>query len=138
VKLDKLDAAIAYIEANPEAHDQNTWLRRHADGEGNWCRTTACLAGTVAILDGWKPTFGPSLGATVQGGSLVEKGGVRDSVWAVAERVLDLTYDEGSALFLEASNLDDIKAIRDDCADQSGEAGERSDTQNASDLGGSS
>lgn len=40
---------LQYIKDHPEEHDQNRWFKRTP------CGTTACVAGTAAILSGYRP-----------------------------------------------------------------------------------
>lgn len=43
--------ALAYLEAHPEEHYQNTWYLAVADDlDSPPCKTSACIAGTVAML----------------------------------------------------------------------------------------
>jgi hypothetical protein len=98
MNLEKLDEAIAYIEKHPEQHDQATWFRRYT------CGSTACLAGHVAILDGW---------TLIDGHGMAEKAGVLRHVADVAEAVLDLDDLEVDRLFYAADALADIKRYRD-------------------------
>jgi hypothetical protein len=102
MNLAKLDEAIAYIEAHPEEHYQSSWFTRGA------CGTTACLAGTVAVLDGWKPDW---IGNRAE---YVTKGEARRYVATVACELLglDAASDEREYLFLGADTLDDIKQFR--------------------------
>jgi len=105
INLERLDEAIAYIEAHPEQHDQRHWFRRSD------CGTTACLAGTVAMLGGWRPDFGlfGGNGRTLH----VHKDGTRKHVGDVADELLGLSREQSDALFVNATNLDDIRLFRD-------------------------
>lgn len=105
MNLEKLDEAIAYIEAHPEEHDQGTWFARGG------CGTTACLAGTVAVLDGWTPVWRSDRSGEARD---VEKDGVIRYVGGVATDVLgiDDDGDERDYLFFCAADLDDIKRFR--------------------------
>jgi hypothetical protein len=99
MNLEKLDEAIAYIEAHPSEHDQMIWLDAR-------CGTTACLAGHVALLAGGEPqTFG-----------YVRLGGKEWHVSDLARHILDLNHDEEEALFYGADGVDEIKRIRDNIA----------------------
>lgn len=106
MNLDKLDQAIAYIEAHPEEHDQGLWF-----GERG-CGTTACLAGTVAVLNGWVPVFEHGEARDV------EKDGERAYVGNVATELLGLDPDGGERdyLFFVAADIDDIKQFRTEYA----------------------
>lgn len=94
MNLDKLDAAIAYIEAHPGEHDQMTWLEAR-------CGTTACLAGHVALLNGGVPAES----------GLVLVNGRRVHVSDYANEVLDLSHDQHERLFY-AGDLEEIRDVR--------------------------
>lgn len=120
MNIDKLDAAIAYIEAHPEEHRQGYWFSRKDSG----CATAACLAGTIAILDGWTPAQWETSDDGFQDTATAERAGYLQDVVAVAMDVLCAersdwadggTHDEcwTERLFAATNSLDDIKAIRD-------------------------
>lgn len=104
INLERLDAAIAYIEAHPEEHKQEIWFQRGG------CGTAACLAGVVALLDGWTPVW--------TGGEArdVEKDGDRRYVGNVATDLLRLgdESDERDYLFFRAADIGDIKRFREE------------------------
>lgn len=106
MNLEKLDQAIAYIEAHPEEHDQAAWLER-------WdCGTVACLAGHVALLASGTPSC--------SGWVLMD--GEERHVEDVAREVLDLTEEQADRFFY-STNLAAIKRLRDEmAATQCGEA----------------
>lgn len=106
VNLDKLDEALAYIEAHPDEHDQNSWFARRA---GGWCGTTRCLGGTLAWLGGWKPAWeGRDRADMVRG-----PGGQVRYIRDVAQEILGASDDEAADLFLHADDLDELKDVRD-------------------------
>lgn len=75
-----------HIRRYPEKYDQDVWI----------CGTTACVAGRVALLNGWKPA--PESNDTI--GALVAKEGERNRLVAeLAEGLLGLTPSQSSALF---------------------------------------
>lgn len=102
----RLDAAIGYIEEHPEEHDQRWWFFK----DPNNCGTTRCLAGTVAMQDGWKPLYGTMLGETVAG--TVQKNGHAEDVYDVAMTLLNLDEVDADKLFY-ADDLNAIKRVRD-------------------------
>lgn len=127
MNLDKLDAAIAWAEEHPEQHDQGDPFAKRE------CGTTACLAGIICVLDGWEPIWRP--GET--DAYWVEKGGEERNAMALARELIGADGHQADALFLGAMTLAAVKATRNAiAAATSGEAGERSDTPNAPDLGG--
>jgi hypothetical protein len=104
VNLQKLDEAIAHIEKHPEQHDQGSWFARTP------CGTVACLAGTVALLDGWSPAWPQRHDEFAY---TARKGSARRPVRTVAREILDATRVQESALFFRASSIEDIKRYRD-------------------------
>lgn len=150
MNLDKLDLAIAHIEANPHEWNQEHWFSKDDGG----CGTAACLAGTIALLDGWLPAdwatweeWDEDLGDYYVRGQetgFATKDGERLPVQIIAARAIGLgepwttSYSSFDVhpMFAFGNDLDDIREHRDALA-ASGEAGERSDTPNPSDLGGS-
>lgn len=106
MNIEKLDEAIAYIEAHPEQHNQASWFERRTSGA---CGTTACLAGTVALLDGWEPAWTSQYAPTAE--NVIRDGETRH-VGLLAAEILDLDDDQYEALFHEAGDLDGIKYVR--------------------------
>jgi hypothetical protein len=79
INLPLLQKALDHIEAHPEEWDQESWGRQTA------CGTTACLAGHIALMDGWTPVrYGLQFGDWVH----VEKNGVRQTAGDAAEESL--------------------------------------------------
>lgn len=134
MNLDKLDAAIAYIEAHPAQHDQGFYA---AEQE---CGTTLCLAGVIAMQAGWRPAWdlGHSEASGVFATRSVKRGGEVGFARGVARAILGASEDEAAELFLEAVDLAGIKYLRNVYADDAalGEAG--SEATPKEDLGGSS
>lgn len=56
LNIDLLNKALAVIEQRPANWDQGTWISRDSkkvpSAEDEWCGTTCCLAGHVALLSG--------------------------------------------------------------------------------------
>lgn len=50
--FEQLDAAIDYAVQHPDQFDMSDWFQRDSRSS---CGTTACLAGTVAHINGWRP-----------------------------------------------------------------------------------
>lgn len=121
----KLDAAMDYLRAHPEQHDQRYWGRQTP------CGTTMCLAGTVAHLAGhefyWENygndikkaglCFRPAedeLSYTVIGGSSVA------FIASLAQRELGITEAQANELFYKAETLEDLEhAVKDIANEQS-------------------
>lgn len=126
MNLDKLDAAIAWIEAHPEQHDQGDPFAKRE------CGTTACLAGVLCLIDGWEPDWRPG----EDDAYFVQKDGEKRNAMALAQQLLGADRVQADALFLEAWDLDEIRATRNEFASQLGGAGSEATTKE--DLGGSS
>lgn len=103
MNIEKLDAAIAWIEEHPEEHDQASYFARTA------CGTTACLAGVVVMLDGWVPEWAGRHWETPRARKGDRVMWVRD----VAQGLLGLSEDQADALFLGAGTLATVKEYRD-------------------------
>lgn len=100
MNLEKLDEAIAYIEAHPTEHDQATWL----DAK---CGTTACLAGHVSLLNGGRPVDGMT--------GMVWVGKSKMHVADHGRQVLDLDQEQYVDLFY-ADDLAEVKRLREQYA----------------------
>lgn len=107
----ELDRAITHAVEHPEQFSMNDWLRVSR------CGTTACLAGTAALLNGWKPerpdwqgnfsaVLHPSLGV------------VRD-VETLGRDILGLTDEQASDVFYVESIAEVIK-LRNQWAQEEG------------------
>lgn len=124
MNLEKLDEAIAYIEAHPEQWRQEDWFHRGDDG----CGTAACIAGTVVLLDGWTPANWTLRGTGDEITSTCEKDGFEREVDELAMDILctnrstwsdeDMTEDEWRVerMFAATNSIEDIKRIRDEIA----------------------
>jgi hypothetical protein len=111
VDLERLDAAIAYIEAHPLEWNQHWWFTRTA------CGTACCLAGTVAMLDGWTPAnWTRGFAADTQEAWEVEKNGAPRYVREVAAELLGVSRLAAYVLFAGDNDLDRIKKIRAELA----------------------
>jgi hypothetical protein len=104
----------AYLVEYPEHHYQGAWFQTpEADsitsvpfvlGE---CGSTACAAGTVAYLDGWRPVSGVGY-EVIKDGRLS-----RESVQEIAQRLLRLTSYEASMLFFNTQDTEDVLSFID-------------------------
>jgi hypothetical protein len=115
VNLEKLDEAIAHIEARPEQHKQSYWFTKTDGG----CGTAYCLAGALALLAGWKPVWG---GGEVDGhdeASVAVKDDRVEDVQLLALQILQPTGHElriVHSMFASGNTLADIKEYRDQIA----------------------
>lgn len=107
--LVRLDAALAYIDAHPEEHDQESWFHRKPG-----CGTTACVAGTLTYLAGAIPIWGADLEEQVAGAVVLPDGTER----VISEYAAELlgVENEGrvaEALFYGAGNAAELRLTRD-------------------------
>ena len=103
-----LQKALDHIEAHPDEHDQAHYASRTSG-----CGTAYCLAGHVAVIEGWTPIFRHGVTATmafqrdhvnrlandiasealglntVDAGVLFAAGNTRNDLWTMAERLTD-------------------------------------------------
>lgn len=89
-----------HMQANPERHNQGTWIAFPGGHNGNMCHTTMCTAGHAAVLAGAEiPNLGQYLevGWTLNKEGRLDYNGVGVATWA--EQQLGLTGDEYSYLF---------------------------------------
>lgn len=102
--LARLDAALAWIDAHPEQHDQGMWFVR------NECGTTMCLAGVVAHLAGAEPIWDLACDATSR---VSPPGRAPEGVSGYARNLLGIDDDTTSRLFYEADDRAGLGEIRD-------------------------
>lgn len=125
--IERLDRALAWIEAHPEQHDQGVWARDvGADGKVN-CGTAMCLAGWVVAQEDPDATFIRDDIDTQMPGmmhSTVRTGaGDVESVEDLAGRLLDVTPGQREALFSAGNTIEDLKAMRGVLVDNPDAAG---------------
>jgi hypothetical protein len=108
INFERLDDAITYGFEHPDEFEMRSWFER-------WkCGTTACLAGTAALQDGWRPVFKSDFTAT----STVERGGRSEHVEHVAAALLGLADDQCD--IFGSDNLDEVIDIRNRWAVEAG------------------
>lgn len=113
--FERLDEALAHIEANPREWDQAHYR----------CETGMCLAGHVAILAAGK-WAGPVNNREIANLLIAEPDDDPEYVWDCdrvgatvisvhdrARRLLDLTGDEADELFCAVNTLGDLHQIAD-------------------------
>jgi hypothetical protein len=112
--LVRLDAALAWIEANPERHQQQSWARRR---EG--CGTAFCLAGVVAHLAGAQPVFDPTLADLLDEvtARIDTADGHRRLIEDYAAELLGIGRDEADWLFRAYNDRWNLHEIRDELAE---------------------
>ena len=94
------------------APSEYSWLEDEAE---NWCGTACCVAGKVALMDGWKPAFHSGLGLA----STVTKDGEHREVREVAAELLgipDFPDYGGHPLFDGNNTAADIRRIAEEIA----------------------
>lgn len=100
---------------------QETWMSPGQEAEADFnqqidfCDTACCVAGKVALLEGWRPqTYNgdPNSGFT---GNVI-KGGETRHASHVARDVLGLTEDQADDLFEACNTAEDIRAIAEEIA----------------------
>ena len=88
----------AHILEHPEEFDMNRWIVTGRNVQRTYrtrqCGTVGCIAGTVAILDGWFPVADSVHVDRIRG-----EEESRRSIPAAACEALDVSFREGSALF---------------------------------------
>jgi hypothetical protein len=120
MNLEKLDEAIALIERNPELHKQSYWFSKTDGG----CGTAYCLAGALALLDGWEPAWGLSddedFGDVESDEAvLATKAGWTRAVSDVARDILTPGQPVNwriDSMFAGGNTLEEIKRLRDQIA----------------------
>src|SRR5690349_14395048 len=90
-----LGVAMTHITLHPEQHDQRVWF----------CRTTACLAGRLALQAGAEECF---LHTDTEPPCMITVDGRHLSVQEVAEESAGLTRAEGQHLFHASTTLEDM------------------------------
>jgi hypothetical protein len=112
VNVENTQKLIEFLEANPDMHDQDDFLRKLPDG-----KIVGCAAGLAAILNGGVPEFssyqdegnGMMITMTITS-SVFMPDGKREYVDLFAQRWLGLNGQEARALFfgqqLDASYWD--------------------------------
>lgn len=98
--------ALTYITEHPERHDQEWWITLDVvPPTSDWCGTTACVAGTVALLHGWAPKPMEPGESMI---SYVMRDGEERSVRHVAQNLLRLKLDESEKLFFARNTLKEL------------------------------
>lgn len=117
VDIERLDRALAHIEAHPEQHDQGVWARNVGDDGKVNCGTAGCLAGWVVAQDDPDARFiRDDLDEQIPGNtySQVQTGtGKVESVEGRAQRLLGLNLEQGRALFGADNTVEHLREMRD-------------------------
>ena len=85
--------AVYDMISNRNLHDQSSWV--------NHCNTTRCVAGWTLSLHGFSDDF-------IIGNSMLHSS---EGVMALAERLLDISHDDGYVLFLSTGNDEALTAV---------------------------
>jgi len=118
VRFDLIDEAIAWAEAEAAKGRMSAW-RQDAWAQEAPCGTAYCIAGHVAVLDGWRPVavlsdWRPSAGW------FWRKGEHHAEMPAVGIEVLNLPTEGDADLFSSDNTIGDLKRIRDEYARDEG------------------
>lgn len=112
---ERLLDVLTFLEAHPDKHDQDYWIKKRD------CGTVACLAGWAALRNGYVESYTgvPSFFLGVYRSDDPHQ--ELRTVSHVAEEVLDLTPEEGARLFSDQNSLTDLWRLADAFTD--GEVG---------------
>lgn len=107
--IERLDRALAYIEAHPEQHDQGVWLKK-VD-----CGTAACLAGWVVVQEYPQAGFVKTAYDYGDRFSMVGINPQDEPVYVhlTATELLDINGEQADELFNEFNTLQHLKRMRD-------------------------
>lgn len=106
--LVRLDAALAWIDAHPEQHDQSVWMARSS------CGTTYCLAGAVVMLAGAEPLW--DLDAGTESYRVKMPDGAVHSVEVLAAELLGIQLRHAGLLFHDCDDRESLGEVRDQFA----------------------
>lgn len=122
----ELERVWGWIQAHPENYEQCTWGHIVADDDqevsyDEWndywgrytstipvCRTSMCIAGVAAVLNGWRLMFGEeddTYADTCVRGSVLR--GIPD----VAAEVLGLSYSDTTKLFYAYNSVEEMEKM---------------------------
>jgi hypothetical protein len=111
IDIERLDRALAYIEAHPEQHNQGVWLSSPVPKVD--CGTAACLAGWVMLQEYPEAVFeqdrydhGPTYS------KVREPYGEQMDVEATARKLLGLDHGQAGVLFAPENDLAALKRLR--------------------------
>lgn len=111
IRIEPLDDAISYAAAHPTEFYMQAWFKRTD------CGTTACLAGTIALQDGWTPTDWTTKRATGENAngesraSRVTKNGQVRGTADVAASLLGLGEYRDLTLVLDLFHAPNLAAV---------------------------
>lgn len=110
--IERLDRALAHIEAHPEQHNQGAWVQSPGDRVN--CGTAACLAGWVVIQEHPEATFVRDKWDVGDTYSHVRIGpdGPTHLIERLAAALLDVDEQRAGQLFCAGNDLDVLKAMR--------------------------
>jgi hypothetical protein len=115
--IELLDQAIAWAEWSENdsiaREDTLRWNQAHFMEEAD-CGTTCCIAGWVALHEGYKTI--PRAGGGVDGLEVVDARGNRHDISQVARKALGLTAGTANYLFWGSNTVTDLKRMRDNLA----------------------
>lgn len=102
INITELDRIVTFIEDHPEQHCQDVWI----------CETGACLAGHVALQNGYRVVSDGFKGRRVECLDTGEHKWVSD----VAVEILGLTEEESILLFAGHNTIENLRMMTKDIA----------------------
>lgn len=112
MNLTEINDIITYIEDHPESWFQGEWARKFHNKTR--CGTAYCIAGHAVHRAGYKICWNRGSHAT----ECRRPDGEFDTIQTAATEVLGLTFEQASRLFSGANDMDDLKMIAKDWANQ--------------------
>ena len=109
--IEKLTTAVTYIKDHPEKHVQGSWT----------CETGACLAGHVALQEGWSVTHTQweqedgSIHVGVMNGWMQKSGRSKDAR-AIAIEALEIDENTAQMLFHGSNTAENLELMAKDLA----------------------
>lgn len=97
INVELLRKNLEYVTAHRDQWDQSYWIQR------TWCGTTACLAGTVVLNEGYRPV--PETREQRDVGLVTDSAGSVDWVDNVARKLLGLDESQAYVLFSGTNSL---------------------------------
>lgn len=117
--IQNLDNALHHIRTHPEEWDQTLWIGTPT--KHDHCGTTACIAGRVAIQNGWTPDTTNSSVTDDRNGHLratythvTKEPHQTGAVIDIAQDILWLDNNQAETLFSPDNTIHDLHTIRNE------------------------
>jgi len=112
---ERLLDVLTFLEAHPQRHDQNFWLKETDSG------TVGCIAGWTCLLSGYEPVLGVELDDGVTEFNQVywvgDEARVPRCVLSTARVLLGFDEDQADELFFADYELDDLWDVVEEISD---------------------